>query len=254
MFSPFILLARVLPAASDAHRLARRQAAQLGMRAVAPHLLALSAWGFVSGVAMVNYGLSFWQSMIMSLWVYAGSAQLTALPLMAAGAPVWMVFLAGFVVNIRFVIFGATLYPFFERYSHFKRLLLGYLLTDINYVVFVSLFRHVRQKRRTVYVWTYLSMGTAIAGAWQLSTLAGVLIGDRVPREWSLEFAGVLTLMAVVIPLIKGRPMLVTVLVAGAVAWLGQPLPLRMGLFIAIVAGIAAGILSEKFMIKGARA
>lgn len=84
--------------------------------------------------------------------------------------------------------------------------------------------------------------------------LAGVLIGDRVPREWSLEFAGVLTLMAVVIPLIKGRPMLVTVLVAGAVAWLGQPLPLRMGLFIAIVAGIAAGILSEKFMIKGKRA
>ncbi|MGH8845313.1 MAG: AzlC family ABC transporter permease, partial [Advenella sp.] len=72
MFSPFILLARVLPAASDAHRLARRQAVQLGMRAVAPHLLALSAWGFVSGVAMVNYGLSFWQSMIMSLWVYAG--------------------------------------------------------------------------------------------------------------------------------------------------------------------------------------
>jgi predicted branched-subunit amino acid permease len=253
LFSPFILLARVLPADSDAHRLARRQAAQLGMRAVAPHLLALSAWGFVSGVAMVNYGLSFWQSMIMSLWVYAGSAQLTALPLMAAGAPVWMVFLAGFIVNIRFVIFGATLYPFFERYSHFKRLMLGYLLTDINYVVFVSLFRHVRQKRRTVYVWTYLSMGTAIAAAWQLSTLAGVLIGDRVPREWSLEFAGVLTLMAVVIPLIKGRPMLVTVLVAGGVAWLGQALPLRMGLFIAIVAGIAAGILSEKAMTKGMR-
>ena len=254
MFSPFTLFARALPAANSAHRLARRQAAQLGMRAVAPHLLALAAWGFVSGVAMVNYGLSFWQSMIMSLWVYAGSAQLTALPLMAAGAPVWMVFLAGFIVNIRFVIFGATLYPFFERYSHFKRLVLGYLLTDINYVVFVSLFRHVRQKRRTVYVWAYLTMGSAIAAAWQLSTLAGVLIGDRVPREWSLEFAGVLTLMAVVIPLIKGRPMLITVLVAGVVAWVGQPLPLRMGLFIAIVAGIAAGMVSEKMAGRGVRA
>ncbi len=253
MFSPFILFARALPAANPAHRLARRQAAQLGLRAVAPHLLALAAWGFVSGVAMVNYGLSFWQSMIMSLWVYAGSAQLTALPLMAAGAPVWMVFLAGFIVNIRFVIFGATLYPFFERYSHFKRLVLGYLLTDINYVVFVSLFRHVRQKRRTVYVWAYLTMGSAIAAAWQLSTLAGVLIGDRVPREWSLEFAGVLTLMAVVIPLIKGRPMLITVLVAGAVAWVGQPLPLRMGLFIAIIAGIAAGMVSEKMAGRSVR-
>lgn len=254
MFSPFTLFARVLPAAGEAHELARRKAAQLGMRAVAPHLLALAAWGFVSGVAMVNYGLSFWQSMIMSIWVYAGSAQLTALPLMAAGAPVWMVFLAGFIVNIRFVIFGATLYPFFERYSHFKRLVLGYLLTDINYVVFVSLFRNVRQKRRTVYVWTYLTMGSAIAVAWQLSTLAGVLIGDRVPREWSLEFAGVLTLLAVVIPLVKGRPMLITVLVAGAVAWLGQPLPLRMGLFVAIIAGITAGITAEKMAGRRVRA
>lgn len=254
MFSPFTLFARILPAANGAHRLARRQAVQLGMRAVSPHLLALAAWGFVSGVAMVNYGLTFWQSMIMSVWVYAGSAQLTALPLMAAGAPVWMVFLAGFIVNIRFVIFGATLYPFFERYSHFKRLVLGYLLTDINYVVFVSLFRNVRQKRRTVYVWTYLAMGSAIAAAWQASTLAGVLIGDRVPRAWSLEFAGVLTLMAVVIPLIKGRPMLITVLVSGAVALLAQPLPLRMGLFFAIVAGITAGILSEKAMVRGVRA
>ena len=253
MFSPFTLFARVLPEAEPAVRLARRQAARLGMRAVSPHLLALAAWGFVSGVAMVNYGLSFWQSMIMSVWVYAGSAQLTALPLMAAGAPVWMVFLAGFIVNIRFVIFGATLYPFFERYSYFKRLVLGYLLTDINYVVFVNLFRNVRQKRRTVYVWTYLTMGAAIAAAWQLSTLAGVLIGDRVPREWSLEFAGVLTLMAVVIPLVKGRPMLMTVAVAGGVAWLGQPLPLRLGLFIAIIAGIAAGIVAEQALTKRGR-
>ncbi len=254
MFSPYTLFARLLPAASQAHEVARRKAMQLGMRAVAPHLLALGAWGFVSGVAMVNYGLSFWQSMIMSLWVYAGSAQLTALPLMAAGAPVWMVFLAGFIVNIRFVIFGATLYPFFERYSHFKRLGLGYLLTDINYGGFVSLFRHVRQKRRTVYVWTYLTMGSAIAVAWQLSTLAGILVGDRVPREWSLEFAGVLTLLAVVLPLIKGRPMLITVLVSAAVAWVGQPLPLRMGLFVAIIAGIVSGITAEKLAVKGRRA
>src|SRR5690606_34251623 len=97
-------------------------------------------------------------------------------------------------------------------------------------------------------------MGTAIAAAWQLSTLAGVLIGDRVPREWWLEFAGVLTLMAVVIPLIKGRPLLATVVVAGPGHWIGQARPLRMGLFIAIVAGIVAGILSEKAMTKGVRA
>ena len=67
----------------------------------------LAAWGLVTGVAMVRSGLDPWLALLMSLTVYAGSSQLASLPLIAAGAPIWVVLLTGFVVNLRFVIYSA---------------------------------------------------------------------------------------------------------------------------------------------------
>ena len=69
--------------------------------------LGVGAWGLVTGVAMVRSGLDPWLALLMSLTVYAGSSQLASLPLIAAGAPIWVVLLTGFVVNLRFVIYSA---------------------------------------------------------------------------------------------------------------------------------------------------
>lgn len=70
-----------------------------------PALIATVVWGFVTGVAMVKSGLSGLEATLMTLFVYAGSAQLTALPLIESHAPLWLIFTAGFIVNIRFIIF-----------------------------------------------------------------------------------------------------------------------------------------------------
>ena len=67
----------------------------------------ITAWGLVTGVAMVKSGLSVPLAIMMSLVVYAGSAQLASLPLLAAGAPIWVVWAAALCVNLRFVIFSA---------------------------------------------------------------------------------------------------------------------------------------------------
>ena len=91
----------------------------------------MTIWGIVTGVAMSRFGLTAEASALMSLLVYAGSAQLTALPLIAAGAPLWLIFAAGIIVNLRFIIFGAALHPYFKSLSWRKRLLLGYLAADI---------------------------------------------------------------------------------------------------------------------------
>jgi predicted branched-subunit amino acid permease len=66
----------------------------------------LFAWGVVTGAAMMQSGLSLWQSLLMTLIVYAGSAQLAALPLLAAGAPIWVIAFTALMVNLRFVIFS----------------------------------------------------------------------------------------------------------------------------------------------------
>ena len=60
-----------------------------------------AAWGMMTGVAMVNSGMSVVEATLMTLLVFAGSAQLAAIPLIVAGAPVWVILAAAFCVNLR---------------------------------------------------------------------------------------------------------------------------------------------------------
>ena len=71
----------------------------------------VAAWALVTGVAMVKAGLGVPLALFMSFTVYAGSAQLAALPLMAVGAPLWVIWATAVCVNLRFVIFSAQLRP-----------------------------------------------------------------------------------------------------------------------------------------------
>lgn len=222
-----------------------RRSFATGVRQTASAQAALAIWAFVTGFAMVSYGLSEGMAVLMTLLVYAGSAQLTALPLMMAGAPLWLIFAAGFVVNIRFIIFGAALQPYFRKYPWYKRLALGYWSSDLVFVFFMTRYGDARRKGTRGQLWYYL--GVIVPGwiSWQFFSLLGVYTGAFVPASWSLEFAATLALMGVAIPLVKAMPMAVSVIVAGGVAWLGQPLPLRLGLAVAIVAGVVAGVVAE---------
>jgi hypothetical protein len=102
--------------------------------------LGLAAWGLVTGVAMVKGGLGVPLSLFMSMVVFSGSAQLASLPLIAAGAPIWVVWATAFCVNLRFVIFSAQWQPYFGHVARRHRLALGYFTADLNYVVFMRHF------------------------------------------------------------------------------------------------------------------
>lgn len=216
-----------------------------GLRAVRPGLIALTIWGLVTGVAMVKAGLTEQQAIVMSLLVYAGSAQLTALPLMATGAPLWLIFAAGIIVNLRFLIFGAALHPFFRDLPWFKRLLLGYLAVDLSFVVFMPRFAEAVKKGTFEQHWFF--MGTILPAwcAWQVSSIVGIALGAMVPVSWSLDFGAVLALLAMMIPYVTTRPVFASVVAAGVTAWLTQLWPLRLGLLAAVVVGIVVGMWVE---------
>ncbi|MFQ1065189.1 AzlC family ABC transporter permease [Bordetella trematum] len=217
------------------------------MHAIAPALIATGTWGMVTGVAMVKSGLTESMALAMTLLMYAGSAQLTSLPLIATGAPIWLIFAAGCVVNLRFVIFGAALHPFFRHLSWPKRLGLGYFTTDMGFVLFMPRFGDATLRGTREQLWFFL--GTIVPGwlMWQSSSVLGIYLGSMVPSTWSLDFAAVLALMAITVPLVNSKPMVISVLAAGIVAWVGQPLPLRLGLAAAVIAGIVAGIWAEHY-------
>lgn len=209
-------------------------------------MVATGAWGLVTGIAMVKSGLSENMALLMSLALYAGSAQLTSLPLIATGAPLWLIFAAGFVVNLRFLIFGAALHPFFRHLSWPRRLALGYFTTDMGFVLFIPRYGDARVRGTREQLWFFIGTIAPSWFVWQGTSIAGIYLGSLVPAAWSLDFAAVLALLAIVVPLATTRPMLAAMAAAAATAWFGQVFPLRLGLAAAVFAGVAAGMLVER--------
>jgi predicted branched-subunit amino acid permease len=222
----------------------RRAAFVRGVRAVAPATIATGTWGLVTGVAMVKIGLTTVQALGMSLLVFAGSAQLAALPLIAAAAPAWVVLLTAAVVNLRFVIFSAGLQPFFRRFSLARRLALGYITSDIGFAIFLSKFGAAPPHERgsTEQLWFFLGMAAGNWLAWQSMSVLGILLAAQVPAAWGLEFAAILALIALTIPMIVNRAALIGAVTAGAVAVAAAGLPLKLGLVAAVIVGISTAI------------
>jgi len=220
------------------------QGAREGWRTVLPFSVGTISWAIVTGLAMRSSGLSELEAMGMSVLVFAATAQLGALPLIASGAPLWLIFLTGLVLNLRFVIFSASIAPVFHDRPWAQRLACSYLLTDSG---FTLLSPRLLGAQDPQWRWGYY-LGPALWGwlLWQGCVLIGVLGAGVLPRDWSLEFMGTIALMVMLVPMTRSRPMLLAALVAGLAAVLLHALPLRMGLFAAIALGIAAGFLAER--------
>src|SRR5690606_29434023 len=143
-----------------------------------------------------------------------------------------------------------ALHPYFRHLSWPRRLGLGYFTTDMGFVLFMPRFGDAAERGTREQLWYFL--GTIVPGwlVWQSSSIVGIYLGGLVPSDWSLDFAAVLALLAITIPLANSKPMLISMLAAGLVAWVGQLFPLRLGLAAAVITGIVAGMLAERFFQK----
>jgi predicted branched-subunit amino acid permease len=224
---------------SDSFRTGSRE----GIRVFLPLSVGLIPWAMVTGIAMIGAGLTPVQAMGMNVIVFAGTAQLGTLPLIAMGAPLWLIFVTALVLNLRFVIFSAALSPGFRGVSAPLRWFSGYLLTDGVFAVCLNKMLDVED--RSWRLGYYLAPSVLTWVLWQAFALFGVLAAESIPKHWSLEFMASIALMVLLAPMIKLRPMLVAAATGGVVAVLANGLPLRLGVIVAIVAGIAAGFAAE---------
>lgn len=210
-----------------------------GAREMAAPVLGMAAWGLVTGVAMVKSGLTVAQALAMTLFVFAGSAQLASLPLIAAGAPLWVLLLTAFCVNLRFVIFSAQWQPYFGHLPLRQRLLMMYVAGDVTYVNFLRRYPEARtQPGQIEYYWGAVHVNWL---GWQSASVLGVLAADAVPTHWGLGFAGVLALLGLAYSLMNERVLLWVALVAGAVSIASYHLPLRLNIVCAIAVAGALG-------------
>ena len=219
---------------------------QRGARDIFGITLGNAAWGMVTGVAMVKSGLSVGLSILMTLVVFAGSSQLASLPLIASGAPLWVLWATAFCVNLRFVIFSAQWRSYFGGVPRRRRLWMGYFAGDLSYVMFVRKYPDGKAAPgQEAYFWGGVAVNWF---AWQAPSVIGILLADRVPTQWGLGFAGVLALLGLSYSLLRDINTWVAAAVAGCAAVAAYALPLRLNIMVAIAAAVAAGLLMEQWM------
>lgn len=234
-----------------------------GAVAVAPLLLGAVPFGLIYGVLAANLGLPPLLAQGMSIIIFAGSAQFMTVQLLQAGAPLFVVAVTGIVLNVRHVLYSASLAPYLQPLNRLWKILLAYLVTDESYAVTITRFWHDSQISSPSLSssasslsppqfespiaparfrhWYVLGTSGGLWLAWQASTAVGIFLGAQVPAAWSLDFAAPLTFIALVATALRDRPTVVAAATAGVVVLLTIDMPLKLGLVTAMVAGIGAG-------------
>ena len=226
-----------------------RMGAREGFRAFLPLSVGLIPWALVTGVAMRSTGLSVVEAVGMNLIVFAGTAQLGTLPLIGAGAPLWLIAVTALVLNLRFLIFSAALAPAFERVPLLQRMLSGYLLVDGVFAIGAE--RMLASEDRDWRMGFFLAPSAYAWVLWQVFVLCGVLGAGALPQDWSLEFMATIALITLLAPIARARPMMVAALVGGVATVLLADMPLKLGMIGGIMLGIAAGFAAERWQSRG---
>lgn len=214
-----------------------------GIRDSVPMLVGASPFGAIFGTLAAAGPLMPWQGQFMSLAVFAGSSQFIAVGLFAGGASLAVIWATTFIVNLRHMLYAANLLPHLAHLPAPLRWVLGFLLTDETFAVMSAHYR--RQPHDPFGHWNYLGSGIAMYLNWQAWTFAGLVFGSSFPelRSYGLDFAMVVTFIAIVVPQLVNAPRIAAALVAGALAFLLRGLPYQLGLLSAVCAGVAVGVI-----------
>lgn len=214
-----------------------------GVQAELPLLIGVFPFGMIYGALALNAGLSRAASQLMSSIVFAGSSQFITTQLVSEAAPGLVIVLTIAVVNLRHMLYSASLAPYLAALSVRWKLGLSYLLTDEAYAP--SIIKYEKEGVQAFSHWFLLGAGLALWTTWQISTALGIFLGAAIPESWSLDFALPLTFIAMVVPVLKNRPAVAAAASAGLVSLAAYGLPYRLGLILAALVGIVVGTFLE---------
>jgi len=214
-----------------------------GVRDVSPILLGNVPFGMLAGATAVSVGIPALQAFAMSVFVFAGAAQLAAIGLIGSHSPAAIVVVTALIINLRYVMYSASIAPHFRRLPTKLKWAFSYFLLDANYALSILEFdEHEATSRR----WYYLGTSLPIWAVWQASTLAGILLGATVPPSWQLDFAVPLLFLALLVPTLRDRASKAAALAAGVVAMAADSVPFHLGLAVAAFVGIVVGLLVQE--------
>ena len=216
-----------------------------GVKDALPLTLGAMPFGLITGVTAVGMGIRELDVVLMSALVFAGAAQLAAIALIGSGASIWVIALTTLMINLRHVMYSASLAPWLARYSLAARSLMAFVMTDHAYALGITRFgREDAAFPRRDY---YLGLGWTVWVAWVGATAVGAVVGTQVPPAWQLDFAVPLMFLAILVPAVRTKSALLAALTGGALALALTGLPFNLGLVVAALAGIGVGAAAESW-------
>jgi predicted branched-subunit amino acid permease len=213
-----------------------------GLRTAAPLAVTALPFGLVYGLVVVNSSLSPWVGLAGSWLILAGAAQISMVELLEAGAAWPVVIGTALVINSRLALYSAALAPAFAGFERRWRWSLPYLLTDQAAVLAIAEFEHRRDPReRRIF---YTAAALLVAAFWWVGSVTGLLLGESIPEGMNIAFAVPAMFIALLIPSLTHRPMVLAAVAAGAVSVVAAGLPSGVNITVGALAGIGVGRLA----------
>lgn len=222
----------------------RRRAVRDGLADAAPMLLGVVPFGLVAGAAPLAAGLDTGHAVGLSMLLFAGASQLAVADVLGSGGGVAIAVLTAVTINLRLLLYSASLAPPLAQESLRARLGVGYLLVDQVYALSIVRWDGTDDPRdRLPY---YFANALLLWASWQAMTVVGALVGSSVPDDIPLDFAVPLVFLVLLVPVLDARPSLVAAVVGGASAVASAELGAdRLAILVGGLAGIVAGVLAE---------
>ncbi|MDW7668172.1 MAG: AzlC family ABC transporter permease [Bacillota bacterium] len=224
-----------------------KESALRGVKAVTPLMLGVIPFGLISGISAANTGLSIGMTMLMSVGIFAGAAQLAALQLISINAHMLVIIYTALIINLRMMLYSLSIAPYIQKVNTKWKVLLAYSMTDQSYAMSsVHFMNNTEEDKKSFFFGASISIWVI----WQISTVVGYLMGSIIPPELGLDFGIPLTFIAVLLKGVAGWPGFIAIITSGIVAVLASQLPMNIGLVLAAIIGITAGAVSEWILLK----
>ena len=217
-----------------------------GFREVSPILLGVIPFGLIFGVSAAASDVDQLAAWASSIIVFAGASQLAIVEVMGTGGAAITALLTAVIINSRHLMYSADMGRYTSHEPVRSRASIAYLLTDQAYLL--SSTRYPDPASSNGVIPYYFGTALTLWITWQITTTAGFFLGNVIPASWSLEFAIPLVFGALLILAVRTKPALLSAIVGGVVAVAAMELPYGLGLMAGAAAGIAAGMISERWL------
>jgi 4-azaleucine resistance transporter AzlC len=222
-----------------------------GARAAWPICLGYLPIGLAFGVLAEKAGLHPLEIGLMSLLVFAGSAQFIAVSMLTSGAAVMSIVITTFLVNLRHILMSSSLAVYLRGTNPWFLALYSYGVTDESFAVNLSRFREGLWHRHQALV-----VNQVANAAWVAASILGGYGGQFIPvGAFGIDYALVAMFLCLLVYQLRGRIYAITAVAAGLFA-LGLSLVIKGNAYVVAAAILAAtlGFFLKRREVKGATA